>query len=94
MKGKLTAVEGRIKGDEFVVPQEGALTMGRVSENHIVVVDPHISRRHCSFFKDGEAYIIEDHGSSNGIVVNGENLRRAVLNDNDTCRGGPGAVSV
>jgi len=39
MKGKLTAIEGRIKDQEFVIPQSGALTMGRVSENHIVVVD-------------------------------------------------------
>lgn len=89
MKGKLTAIEGRIRDQEFVIPQSGALTMGRVSENHIVVVDPHISRRHCPFFKEGDAYVIEDHGSANGITVNGEILRRAVLKGGDVVEVGP-----
>lgn len=51
-----------------------ALSLGRSSENDVVVKDPFVSKRHMKIIKDEEEYFIEDLGSSNGTYVNKQRL--------------------
>jgi len=60
------------------------LTMGRGPDNDLVFPDREISRHHCRIRRDGRDYVLEDLGSKNGTLVNGETItERWVLQDGD-----------
>ncbi|WP_024802231.1 FHA domain-containing protein [Nocardia sp. BMG51109] len=61
----------------------GGLTIGRTSDNQIVVNDPLASRRHARLLKDREGLAVEDLGSANGTFVNGRREQRVVLRERD-----------
>lgn len=48
--------------------------LGRDLSNDLVINDPEISRRHARLFVQGNSYILEDLGSTNGTFVNGQRL--------------------
>jgi phosphoserine phosphatase RsbU/P len=49
-------------------------TLGRQSDNDLVLLDSRISRRHASIVKDDEGYLLEDVGSRHGTFVNGKRV--------------------
>ena len=60
------------------------VTIGRGPGNDIVLDDPHLSRRHCRILWYEEGILIEDLGSINGTVVNGQAvLHRRILRNGD-----------
>jgi hypothetical protein len=60
------------------------LTIGRSARADVSIPDPTISRRHASLVQSDEGTVIEDAGSTNGVLVNGVRVKRAVLHDGDT----------
>jgi hypothetical protein len=56
------------------------LVLGRSTEADVRVDDPGVSRRHCEI-RAGEPSSIQDLGSTNGIVVDGQHTTRATLRD-------------
>jgi pSer/pThr/pTyr-binding forkhead associated (FHA) protein len=48
-----------------------------------------VSRKHCRFVKDTEAFRVEDLGSSNGTFHNGQRVQEATLGAGDTVQIGP-----
>ena len=54
--------------------EKGEITIGRDLGNDIVINDPEVSRHHSRLFLQGENYVIEDRGSTNGTSVNGQRL--------------------
>jgi pSer/pThr/pTyr-binding forkhead associated (FHA) protein len=48
-----------------------------------------VSRKHCRLIKDGPALVIEDLGSSNGTVHNGQKIKEMELEAGDTIQIGP-----
>jgi len=54
--------------------ERSQITIGREHNTDITISDPEISRRHAHIFQQGENYIIEDLGSTNGTSVNGQRL--------------------
>lgn len=61
----------------------GGLTIGRTSDNQIVVNDPLASRRHARLVKGNEGLVLEDMGSANGTFVNGRREQRVTLRERD-----------
>lgn len=61
----------------------GGLTIGRTSDNQIVVNDPLASRRHARLVKGAEGLVLEDVGSANGTFVNGRREQRVALRERD-----------
>ncbi len=53
---------------------KGEMFVGRDLSNDIVINDPEISRRHARLFQQGNGYVLEDLGSTNGSFVNGQRL--------------------
>ena len=53
--------------------------IGREAGNEIVIEDPQVSRRHAQLTRQGESYVIEDIGSTNGTYVNGKRVTAPVL---------------
>jgi len=48
--------------------------VGRDLNNDIVINDPEISRRHARLYVQGNGFVLEDLGSTNGTFVNGQRL--------------------
>jgi pSer/pThr/pTyr-binding forkhead associated (FHA) protein len=55
-----------LEGDE--------ITIGRDTTNKIAINDSEISRKHARLIRQGEGYVLEDFGSTNGTFVNGQRL--------------------
>lgn len=58
----------------------GSLVLGRSTEADVRVDDPGVSRRHCEI-RVGSPSMVQDLGSTNGIVVDGQHTQRATLRD-------------
>ncbi|MBO0856323.1 MAG: ATP-binding cassette domain-containing protein, partial [Nocardia sp.] len=82
----LPPVRGRSSTAPFAradrIPDAG-LTIGRTSDNDIVVNDPLASRRHARLVKGGDGLVLEDLGSANGTFVNGRREQRVTLRERD-----------
>ncbi len=52
----------------------GEITIGRETSNAVVINDPEVSRKHVRMYMQGDRFIIEDLGSTNGTSVNGQRL--------------------
>lgn len=62
-------------GTEHVAHVDGEVSVGREEGNDVVLPDSAVSRRHCRFFLDRSgALVVEDHGSSNGVTVDGARI--------------------
>ena len=62
-------VEGSsTSGKAFDLGEE--LTIGRADKCHVVLDDTYVSQVHARVFSRGEAYLIEDLGSTNGTYLN------------------------
>ena len=71
---KLVVKKGPATGTSYDLEQ-AEVFVGRDLGNDIVVNDPEISRRHARLYKHGDHYLIEDLGSTNGTIVNGQKIR-------------------
>lgn len=54
--------------------EKSEVIIGRDLNNDIVINDPEVSRRHARLFLQGASYAVEDIGSTNGSLVNGQRL--------------------
>lgn len=82
----LVSVTGGLQ--ELYPITEGALTIGRESDNDIQILDEAASRHHARINNLSETCEIEDLNSSNGLFVNGSRIQRCSLNHGDTIKFG------
>jgi len=59
------------------------LVVGREPTCEIHIDNLGISRQHCAFSQRGEAFVVQDLGSSNGTYVNGKKITEHFLNNDD-----------
>lgn len=64
-----------LNGDEVLV--------GRLAECQVRLNDANVSRRHAAFIRLDDGWALTDLGSTNGTQVNGREIDRVRLNDND-----------
>ncbi len=70
----------QVEGQPRTFPLSGErLALGRGNDNDIVLSDYSVSRHHALFRLDGETWLVEDLGSTNGIEHNGRPIARAAL---------------
>jgi pSer/pThr/pTyr-binding forkhead associated (FHA) protein len=62
------------EGKRYAIGPGGA-TIGRSRECDIVLADSNVSRRHAEVRPAGDGWTITDLGSTNGVRVNGRDLR-------------------
>lgn len=66
---RAAVVEGtNRKGRVFELGDE--LTIGRAERCHVVLDDTYVSQVHARIFSKGDAYMLEDLGSTNGTYLN------------------------
>ncbi len=86
-----------VKGLEEGVTQpfsEDRITIGRRSENHVVLEDDNISRQHLTIERRDGQYFVCDLGSANGVFLNDQRADCAQLNDGDRLRVGDFVATV
>ena len=76
----------------MVASTDHGLTIGRASDNGLVVAHPSVSAHHAELHFDGEQFLLRDLSSSNGTFVNGERITAGTLQDGDTVHVGPVAL--
>src|SRR5438552_15598711 len=64
------------------------ITVGRSSDNTIVIYDPSVSGRHAQLERSGETYRLKDLDSTNGTRVNGIPIKETILRFDDRIRFG------
>jgi two-component system, NtrC family, response regulator AtoC len=60
------------------LPQDGQIVIGREAGTDLVIDDSRVSRKHARVRWDGGQLLVEDLGSRNGTVINGDVLKGAV----------------
>jgi pSer/pThr/pTyr-binding forkhead associated (FHA) protein len=66
------------------MPLDAVRTIGRTARADFIVSAPLVSRLHCRLSADASGVLqVEDLGSTNGTVVNGKRVERAVLKEGD-----------
>jgi hypothetical protein len=74
----LTIRQGPRPNQTFELDQD-IYAIGREAGNDIVVEDPQVSRRHARLTRQGNSYLLEDLGSTNGTFINGSRVTVPVL---------------
>ncbi len=60
------------------------LTIGRNENNDIYINNLGISKKHAKIVRQGDTYILEDLGSTNGTFLNDKRVKKASLASHDT----------
>ena len=79
---KLIILSEQFRGRTFELTKDQH-TVGRVDERDICIKDPTISTYHCRFIKNGNTYVVEDQGSTNGTRVNNVPVVSQALQNSD-----------
>jgi len=72
-----------VDGVQVVVLDKAVITIGRKSDNHIVISNPHVSRYHAQIRKADQRYMLIDLSSTVGTSVNGKRIEHALLKPGD-----------
>lgn len=75
---RLILLTGVGAGTEYPL-EKTELQLGRDLSNDIVINDPEVSRRHAHLLLEGDGYILEDLGSTNGTFIRGQRLAAPVV---------------
>ncbi|MGZ6299520.1 MAG: FhaA domain-containing protein [Candidatus Limnocylindria bacterium] len=62
------------------------ISIGRASDNDVIVDDPEVSRHHCQLKLQHGAYSLADLGSRNGSWINGQPVSEVALGPGDVIR--------
>ena len=63
--------------------KEPVSVLGRSKRCDIVLPDPNVSRQHAEIRLEGDGHVLVDLDSTNGVKINGREVKRAVLADGD-----------
>lgn len=81
-QARLVGVSGTVKGK--VIPLSlGTFVIGRGEECDLRLRDAGVSRVHAKIVAEGPVFVVQDHESRNGTLVNGQPVRRADLKEGD-----------
>lgn len=95
MKGAgatLVVLDQNGKAAEKIAVTRTPVVIGRMSSCDVVLADANVSRRHAQLTKDGDGWILEDLGSTNGTLVDGKLAKRHSLNGDETLGFGTSAL--
>ena len=86
---RLLGRTGKLRGQTVAVT--GTMRLGRGPENQLQVMADGVSRRHAQVVADDTGFWLEDLGSANGTLLNGQVIKRERLEHLDIITLAPGA---
>lgn len=72
-----------VDGRRHVALEQPILNVGRRSDNHLVIEDPHASRLHAQIRVREGRFVIFDLGSTSGTKINGRPINQHILQPGD-----------
>jgi len=72
-----------VGGSKIFTLEKDVINIGRKLENHLVIDDPRVSRKHGQLRAIKGRYMLFDLNSSGGIYVNGERIKQITLHPGD-----------
>jgi len=82
----LTILTGNRAGTNYTLDPSRETLLGRGTDCHITVTDPICSRVHAKLHCEDDRWMIRDHQSRNGTMVNGQKVEEAALDDGHIVR--------
>jgi pSer/pThr/pTyr-binding forkhead associated (FHA) protein len=79
---ELVVETGPLAGTRFLLDRQ-LVTIGRAGDNDIQLDDEMVSKNHCRIITQGDNFLIEDLASSNGTIVNGDQVNTHMMQDGD-----------
>jgi sigma-B regulation protein RsbU (phosphoserine phosphatase) len=70
-------------GDYDILLSQESTSLGRLTEQDIVVRDACVSRQHATILRENESYFVVDRNSRHGTFLNGVRVQRAQLHPGD-----------
>lgn len=83
---RLQVVAGPRRGEVFELALGLPFVVGRSPKAELTLDDVFVSREHATFFRQGDDVAVLDNDSSNGVFVNGQQVRMLHLTDGDEVR--------
>jgi len=77
----LVVASGPRRGRDIQVRK--TTNIGREAKNHVILDDETVSAEHARIRFENGAYVLYDQASSNGTMLNGERIQKAMLRDED-----------
>jgi pSer/pThr/pTyr-binding forkhead associated (FHA) protein len=72
-----------VDGKQLFLLSDVVTNIGRLNENHLIIADGRVSRRHAQIRFVQDHYVIFDLGSSGGTYVNNVRITQSILNPGD-----------
>lgn len=83
LKAHLVLLTGDRAGTTYLVKDDRMTIIGRDAQCQIRLQDPDVSRRHAAIQPFGREFYIMDMGSTNGILINGQQEEKRILRHAD-----------
>ena len=83
----LVGLDGALAGQRITIPPTG-LTIGRETDNMLIIPDPSVSRHHARLVFENGALVVYDLNSTNGVFVNEQRVSKQSLRAGDIVRFG------
>jgi len=90
----LQFLSGKLQGEEYTLPANGEILVGRAAGLDLVLLEDMVSRQHAQITVQTNGLVIHDLESTNGTFVNGERIRKARLREGDRILIGASIVRV
>ena len=87
-------VYGRDHAQIVQMTAERPVVIGRIPPSDLAIADMSLSRQHARFLLEGDQVVVEDLGSTNGTLVNGQRVQRAKVGADDRVALGSVTVTV
>ncbi len=83
-RARLIAIQGPLEREFAIPPPPRGLSIGRASDNIVVLPDDMlVSRHHAQVMRESGQYVLHDRNSVNGVFVNDRRVARHVLIEGD-----------
>jgi len=83
LRAHLVLLTGDKAGTTYLIKDDRMTIIGREAQCQIHIQDPDASRRHAAIQPFGREFYIMDMGSTNGILVNGQQEEKRILRHAD-----------
>ncbi|MAD60167.1 MAG: Fis family transcriptional regulator [Myxococcales bacterium] len=81
LKVKTLGTQGQLNEKNHIFEDAPVRIGSLAKENHIVLSDETVSRKHCEIIREGDAYLLRDLDSTNGTFVNQVKVKEIFLSE-------------
>jgi len=89
MRAKIIVFRDDERVKVYTIHEGQRFTVGRSAKNDVAIPDIRVSRFHCAITENDGRHTIEDLGSLNSTLVNGQPIKKATLVTSDKIKVGP-----